>query len=38
MGVLAACPTDNFAPLIAWMAERRREKVRRHLSQHRVLL
>ena len=22
MGVLAACPTDDLAPLIAWMAER----------------
>ncbi len=38
MGVLAACPTDDLAPLIAWMAKRRREKVRRHLNQHRVLL
>ncbi len=35
MGVLPACPTDDLAPLIAWIAERRREKVRRHL---RVLL
>ena len=31
MGVLASCPTDDLAPLIAWMAERRREKVKRHL-------
>ncbi len=28
--------TDDLAPLIAWMAERRREKGKRHLTQHRV--
>ena len=30
MGVLAACPTDDLAPLIARTAKRRREKVKQH--------
>ena len=38
VGDLAAWPWEDLAPLIAWMAERRRENVKRHLSQHRVLL
>ena len=37
MGIMMApCPRDDFAPLLAWMEEHRRENARR--SQHRVLL
>ena len=38
VGVLMAWPHDDRAPLIDWMAERRREKDKRHRSQHMVLL
>ncbi len=35
---LKGCPHDNLDPLMACMDERRREKVSRQRSQHRVLL
>ena len=38
VGKCAARPWEDLAPLIAWSAERIREKLRRHLNQHRVLL
>ena len=34
VGILMACPREDLAPLIAWMADRSREKPRRQRSQH----
>ena len=38
MAFLMACPHDDGAPLMDWIAERRREKARLQRSQHSVLL
>ena len=35
---VGACPHEDLAPLIDWMADRIREKPRRQRSQHNVLL
>ena len=37
-GGWAAWPREDLAPRRAWMAERIREKVRRHLSHQSVVL
>ena len=38
VGDFTEWPWEDLTPLIAWMAERRSENARRHLSQHSVLL
>ena len=38
VGVNAACPHEDLAPLMDMIDDRRREKDSRHLSQHIVLL
>ena len=38
MGDFTACPCEDLAPLMAWIEDRRREKVRGQRSQHKVLL
>ena len=35
---LKGCPLDDLDPLMAWIDERRREKISRQRSQHSVLL
>ena len=38
VGILMTCPQDDLAPLMAWIAERRREKAKLQRSQQNVLL
>ena len=38
VGILMACPHDDRAPLMDWIAERKRQKARLQPSQHKVLL